>query len=177
MPSTTHRRIPIRELGEEDSTASWKNYGAVLPPDEYDEAYLLSLLCDPSFAEEPKPLSWVPLHAWRALAQLHSMAAIEPTLRLAEGDSYQQAYDDFEQLSAEIGEAAITPLTTILTDRLRPRVSRILAAQGLGAIARSASGATRANIVETLREQTRNIRDAAAVNNAAAHALLAIGEL
>jgi HEAT repeat protein len=176
VPSTAHHRIPIRELGEADSTASWKNYREILSPDEYNEEYLLSLLCDPSLAEAPEPLWWVRLHAWRALAQLHSVAAIEPTLRLAEGDDYQQAFDDFRQLSAEIGEGAIAPLTAILADRARPKVSRILAAQGLGEIALSAIGATRASITETLGAQTRNIQDSAAVNSAAANALLPLWE-
>lgn len=177
MPSTSHHRIPIWELGEDYSISDWKNYGEILPPEEFNEEYLLNLLCDPSLADAPGSLPWVPLHAWRALAQLRRVSAIEPTLRLADDDGYQQAYNDFEQLSAEIGEPAIGPLTAILADRARSEISRTLAVQGLGAIARSAAGTTRADVMETVKSQTRDLTDLPAVNSAAAEALLALHQL
>ena len=174
-----HQRTPIRQLGEDHSTDRWRDYRAILPPEEYDETRLLKMLTDPGFPEAPEgsSLPWVPLHAWRALAQMRSVAAIEPVLHLAEGDYYQQAHDDFAKLSAEIGSAAIRPLATILSDHDRSEVSRTLAATGLGAIGHSLSGQARASIVDLLMEQIRgNDESDGWVNGAAAEALMTMEE-
>jgi hypothetical protein len=173
------KSVPIRELGEDYSTDEWKEYRAILPPQEYAEEHLLQLLMDESFSEAPEgsPLPWVPLHAWRALAQLGSVAAIEPVLRLAEGDEYPQAYDDFAKLSARIGNRAAEPLASILADKTRSETSRTLAAAGLGEIGRSAPGPARTAIVESLMSQIRNNgQEDGWVNGAAAEALVTMGE-
>lgn len=168
----------IRELGEVFDVQPWLDYRAVLSADEYRESYLLSLLNDESFAHAPEgsPLPWVPLHAWRALGQMRSLALIDPVLRLAEDDAYIHAYSDFEKLSAEIGEPAIDPLIAILTDQTRSVCSRTLSAVGLGAIGRSAAGATRTRIIEALMDQIRNHATDGWVNGAATGALIAMQE-
>jgi hypothetical protein len=150
----------------------------VLPADEYRESYLLSLLDDDSFADAPdrSPLAWVPLHAWRALGQMRSLALIDPVLRLAEDDAYIHAYSDFEKLSAELGEPAIDPLVAILADQARSVCSRTLAATGLGAIGRAAAGKTRTGIVEALMTQIRNHPADGWVNGASAGALINMQE-
>lgn len=178
MTGSQNGATPIRELGEVFEVQPWLDYRAVLPADEYREPYLLSLLNDDSFAHAPEgsPLPWVPLHAWRALGQMRSLALIDPVLRLAEDDAYIHAYSDFEKLSAELGEPAIDPLVAILADQTRSVCSRTLSAVGLGAIGRTAAGATRSRIIEELMDQIRNHAADGWINGAAAGALIAMQE-
>jgi HEAT repeat protein len=178
MPSSKTEKVPIREIGEVYTTDEWKDYQEILPQEEYDEAFLLNTLTDNNLLEAPEesPLPWVPLHAWRALGQMRSLTAIEPVLRLAEG-SVQQAYNDFANLSACIGDKAIEPLVAILNDDTRSEITRSLAAEGLGAIGRSSSGPARARIVESLMDQIRqNDGSDGWVNGAAAEALMMMEE-
>jgi hypothetical protein len=172
------RTIPIRELGQDFSVDDWQDYRSRLPAEELDEAYLLELLSDDSLADAPpdSPLPWTPLHAWRALAQLHALSVIEPVMRRAEGSDYPQAYDDFAKLSAEIGESAIEPLRVILADRSRSELHRMMAAKGLGGIGRNAAGAIRAGISTSLLDQIRNNRSDGWINGVAAAALIAMDE-
>jgi HEAT repeat protein len=176
--SAQRRTIPIRELGQDFSVHDWKDYRSVLPPEELDEAYLLALLSDESFNDEPteSPLPWVPLHAWRALAQLHATSAIEPMVRIASSPDDSHAYGDFTKFSAEIGESAIAPLQAILADRSRPELQRTVAAKGLGGIGCQATGATRAGIVESLMDQIRNNPGDGWINGTAVAALVAMDE-
>lgn len=176
--SAQHRTIPIRELGEDFSIDDWKDYRSILPAEELDEAYLLARLGDESPGDVPEdsPLPWVPMHAWRALAQLHAPSVIEPVMRRADDPDYGQAYTDFTKLSAEIGEPAIAPLQAILADRSRPEPHRILAAKGLGGIGRRAMGATRAAIVASLLDQIRNNPGDGWINGTAVAALIAMDE-
>jgi hypothetical protein len=177
VADTEHGAVSIRSLGADDSVDRWRDYRSILPPQEYDESYLLDLVND-TFAAAPAdgPLIWVPLHAWRALGQMGSRSVLEPVLRLAEGDDYPHAYDDFAQLSALIGEPAIDPLIAILRDRSRSELHRTLAAKGLGAIGRGSTGETRRAIVESLMNQMRNQPQDGWVNGAAAAALIAMDE-
>ena len=179
MPSDEGEKIPIRQIGKDFTTNDWKDYHAILPHEEYDEAYLLRMLTDDSFPEAPEgsSLPWVPLHAWRALGQMGSLSVLEPVLSLAEGDFYQQAYNDFPRLSALIGANAVEPLIAILADRSRSDTSRTLAAKGLGEIGRSSQGETRARIVESLMNQIRqNDGSDGWVNGMAAGALVTMAE-
>jgi len=171
------KKIPIRELGEDHSVSAWKDYRAILPAEEFDESTLLDLLADDSFADAPDgPLPWVPLHAWRALGQMGSVAVIEPVLRFADSDLYPHAYDDFEKLSEQLGESAIDPLIRILEDRTRSETSRTLAAKGLGVVGRPAAGAARQRVVDALMNQIRRNASDGWVNGMSAEALMAMGE-
>ena len=176
--SAQHRTIPIREIGEDFSIHDWKDYRSILPAEELDEAYLLARVDDHVSDDVPEdsPLPWVPMHAWRALAQLHAPSVIEPVMRRAEGPDDQQAYTDFSKLSAEIGEPAIAPLQAILADRSRPESYRTLAAMGLGGVGRQATGATRAGIVESLLDQIRNNPGDGWINGTAVASLIAMDE-
>jgi len=179
MCSDKRKKVPIREIGEDHSIDLWKDYQAILPLEEYDETFLLKMLTDDSFSEavEGSPLPWVPLHAWRALGQMRSLAAIEAVLSLTESDYDQHVYDDFAKLSAHIGNDAIELLIAILADHSRSETCRTLAAKGLGAIGRSSSGPARTDIVESLMNQIRqNDRSDGWVNGAAAEALMTMEE-
>lgn len=149
----------------------------MLPSSEYNENFLLKMLNDRSFKDvSDGPLLWVPLHAWRALAQMGSVSVIEPVLKLADEDDIPHAAFDFDRLCARLGEPAIEPLATVLADRARSETSRTLATQGLGAIGKSCTGATRARIVDALMNQVRNHPGDGWVNGAAAAALIVMDE-
>lgn len=177
MSSSSGRRVPIREIGA-DFSDEWPEYASALPPEEYDEAFLLGLLNDERFFDAPEgsALVWVPMHAWRALAQMRSLEVIDPVLRLAGSSFYTDAYRDFPRISALLGERAIEPLTAILGDRARPETDRKLAADGLGAIARDSSGPQRARIVDALMSQIRRDPCDGGVNAIAAEALMVMEE-
>jgi hypothetical protein len=177
MAAASSPRTPIREIGDNQSVHRWTTYKDVLPAEEYDEAFLLRMLNDESVREvEEGPLVWVPFHAWRALGQLGSLAVIEPLLTLADNDFYQQAYNDFARVAADIGEPAVEPLVAILADRSRPETSRTLAAQALGEIGRTATGSVRALIVDALMTQLRQNPSDGWINGMAAAALMAMEE-
>jgi len=178
MSSPERPRSSIRSLGADWLTSGWLDYRAVLPPEEYDEAMLLRLLADESFFDAPEgsALLWVPLHAWRALAQMGSLAVLEPTLRLAESGYVDAAYRDFPEICARIGVPAVEALVAIFRDHGRSESDRGLAADGLGAIAPSAPAPTRARIVSVLMDQIRTHPDEDNVNAIAAEALIAMEE-
>ena len=173
MPPTGTEKVSLLELGENYSSEEWINYQRVLPAEEYEEAHLLKVLTnDFDSSPDTSPLLWAPLHACRALAQMHALSVIDPMLRLAENDYYPQASEEFARISSEIGDVAIEPIAAFLSDHARSEKSRTLAAQGLGAIGRSSTGATRERIIESLMNQIRiNAKDGW-VNGAAASALI-----
>ena len=177
MPAHDPERISIRELGDNQSVQRWTRYRDVLPANEYQENFLLKMLTDSSIQQvEEGALVWVPFHAWRALAEMRSLAVIDPVLELAERDAYQQSYNDFAKLAGAIGEPAVDPLMAILADRGRPETSRTLAAEGLGEIGRSLSGQRRASIVDALMNQIRKNPSDGWINGMATAALIAMEE-
>ncbi len=146
-----------------------------------EEAYLLNLLSDDVFLDFPfdNPLQWVHLHAWRALGMMHSLNALEKLLNIASGDNNlaQYAYNDFSRFCSFLGAKAIQYLANILKDQSNLEISRTLAAEGLGAIGSSVTGANRLQIVEILMQHIRETGDEYGwVNGSAAESLMVMQE-
>ena len=82
---------------------------------------------------------WAPLHAWRALGQLHAVDAIEPLLgllwRIDEWDD-DWVGEELPRVFSMIGAPAIPALTTYLADAAHGVYARIAAAYSLEWIAR-----------------------------------------
>jgi hypothetical protein len=177
MTPAAEARRSIEGLGPDYSTGEWIDYGSVLPPSEYREAFLLERLAQAKRYEEAdgEALPWVPVHAWRALGQMGRTSVLEPVLALAEA-GHQYAFDDFPRLAGQIGEVAIDYLVRTMTDRHASETTRILAGRGLGTIGRVAVPPGRRRIVEALMTQIRNDADAAWLNGFAAEALMAMDE-
>ncbi len=80
-----------------------------------------------------------PVHAWRALAQLRAVEAVQPLLDVQ--DHFDEMHDDwyveeFQRVFGLIGPAAIQPLAAYLADEAHGESPRISAADGLREIVR-----------------------------------------
>src|SRR4030042_1580377 len=83
---------------------------------------------------------WAPVHAWRALGQLHAEAAIEPLISLLhfiDDENDDWVNEELPDVFAQIGPAAIPALASYLADTTNKRFARVAAAEALGKIARA----------------------------------------
>ena len=82
--------------------------------------------------EEDEPAFWAPVHAIRALGQLHAEAASEPLVHLlAELDHDEWMLEELPLVYGLIGPAVIPALTAYLADSSNEMYSRSYAANGL----------------------------------------------
>jgi len=94
----------------------------------------------PEGLDEPESVEgWAAPHAWRALAQLQAVEAVEPLLSIM--DRLDEARDDwylaeFPHVFAMIGPAAIPALAAYLADTSNHNFPRSVAATGLKEIGR-----------------------------------------
>lgn len=103
-------------LGEVKNSEQWRNYRILgLGEDHIPE--LIALATDQKLnrAEQDSLEVWAPLHAWRALADLHAVEAIGPLV--AQIDTLE--YDDWFHLDLplvleQLGPSAIPPLNEYL---------------------------------------------------------------
>ncbi len=90
------------------------------------------------YADSDSRLIWAPVHAWRALGQLHATEAIEPLLGLLhkiDDDDDDMINEELPQVYGMIGPAAIPALKAYLASSSYPLFARIAAAEGLKQIA------------------------------------------
>jgi len=79
--------------------------------------------------DEKDPRGWAPIHAWRALGQLHASEAIEPLMRLFhEVRDNDWVIEEMPDVFALIGPYAFPPLENYLQDSSFPIYSRLVAA-------------------------------------------------
>lgn len=87
---------------------------------------------EPKEGEEEEPEFWAPIHAVRALGQLHAEAAIEPLIQLlAELEHDEWMREELPAVFGMIGPAAIPALTAYLADSSHEMYSRSYTANGL----------------------------------------------
>src|SRR5260370_12829201 len=87
---------------------------------------------EPKEGEEEEPEFWAPIHAMRALGQLHAEAAIEPLVHLLgelEHDEWMR--EELPSVFGLIGPAAIPALAAYLADTSHELYPRGYAAHGL----------------------------------------------
>lgn len=82
---------------------------------------LLRLALDPALndAADDSAEVWGPLHAWRALCELHVADAILPLTQLWENDDGDWQHEDLIELLPDFGAAAVGPMLTVLDDPQR----------------------------------------------------------
>jgi len=133
-------------LGKPETTTpdSWPNYLELgLGPQHIPE--LISMATDPVFrsleaeeeSEEEDPDYWAPLHAIRALGQLHAETAVEPLVHLLavlEDDEWM--LEELPSVYGMIGPSAIPALSAYLSDASHDVYSRAYASNGFIAIAK-----------------------------------------
>jgi hypothetical protein len=123
---------------ENETTAEWPDYLALgLSTEDIPE--LIRMATDMSLMTEDTPIEefFAPVHAFRALGQLHAEAASEPLLTLF--DNYQDndwITEDLPQAYGMIGPAAIPSLAAHVADRSKEEFSRTFASNGLVEIAK-----------------------------------------
>ena len=134
---------PVDKLltyGEAKLTVSneWPNYLELgLRPEHIPDLIRMAQDEELNYADSESLEVWAPLHAIRALGQLHAEAAIEPLLSLF--DNYRDnewIMEDLPQAYGMIGPAAIPALAAHVADRSKEEFSRTFASNGLVEIAK-----------------------------------------
>lgn len=88
-------------------------------------------------ADRESDAVWAPLHAWRALGQLHAVEAIDPLIELFEPLSEDDwATAELPTVMSMMGPAAVSPLSAYLADTSHPLLPRLTALESLGLIAK-----------------------------------------
>lgn len=82
-----------------------------------------------NFADSNSTYVWAPLHAWRALAQLRAIQAIDPLMTLFEmlkNDDW--AHEDLPEVFGMLGKVSIPNLSRYLSDTSHSYMSKIICA-------------------------------------------------
>ena len=114
---------------------------------------------EPEEGEEEEPEFWAPVHAIRALGQLHAEAAAEPLVNMLselEHDNWIQ--EELPQIYVLIGPAAIPALTAYLTNSTHDQYSRGFAAESLEAIGKKYPE-TRSECISVIRKQLESFEE------------------
>lgn len=125
----------LLDLGDPRDTPGWADYLALgLQPEHISE--LVRMATDPSLneAESDSAEVWAPLHAWRALAQLHAVEAAGPLttlFRRVDEDQDDWVGEDLPEAFGRLGPGAIPILTTYLADGANGLWARVAAAYSL----------------------------------------------
>lgn len=118
---------------------------------------------------DARPEVLAPMHAWRALGQLHAEAAIDPLLSLFEFESEERGnetvIEELPEVYGLIGPGALPALATFLTDRSHSEVARSIAADCIVRIAQI-SPEKRPAAIEILSKQLAAFRQTGAEFNA-----------
>lgn len=115
----------------------WVEYGSRGVTSEHESA-LIDIATDVDLlqAEWDAEEGWAPVHAWRCLAELRSERAVTPLLEVLDvgGPSHDWMLQDYPNVFATIGPAAVAPLVAFAADRSRETYARMTAAEALGKI-------------------------------------------
>ncbi len=128
----------LLELGEVSLNTDWHDY-LDYGFDETDVPALLEVLTDPDLAQASSVSKevWAPLHAWRALGQIGSAAAIAPLIA-----QFDTLYDDDWALSelskvmGMIGREAMGSLNAYMLEHHHAEFARVMAMDSLAEIAK-----------------------------------------
>ncbi|MBW4690182.1 MAG: DUF1186 family protein [Lyngbya sp. HA4199-MV5] len=117
----------------------WHNYPETLGLTTDDVPELIRMATDRTLWEiESDDLEiWAPIHAWRALGQLHAEAAIAPLTQLFEEDDHDWVTEEMPKVYAMLGPAAIPVLADYLTNASHQTWARNISVDSLLEIARS----------------------------------------
>jgi hypothetical protein len=144
----------LLQLGDIPPRDSWHDYrGLGLGAEHIPE--LIRLMSDPALlrGEVESDAVWAPIHAWRALAQLHAAEAVDPYLELLHELDWDEGGDwireDAPEFFTQIGPEVLPSLVRFLQDPQRSLYSRWAVSDAIGRLARDYP-ALRAEVVGTL---------------------------
>jgi hypothetical protein len=138
----TRYQPPVKELltyGESDwiSPDDWPDYREMgIGPEHIPELIQMATDEHLNVATAESTEVWAPLHAWRALGQLHAVEAVEPLLELfdrLEEDDW--VHEELPVVFGLIGPAAFPALAAYLADLSHTDSSRISAIRSMEEIA------------------------------------------
>lgn len=111
----------------------WPNYLELgLGPEHIPDLIRMATDQELSTADSESVESWAPIHAMRALGQLHAEAAIEPLIQLLTVQAEDEwTQEDLRYVFGLIGPAAIPALAAYLADTSHELYPRGYAAHGL----------------------------------------------
>jgi len=157
---------PVSELltlGDCRGQREWMDYRALgLGPEHVPDLIRLALDEELYWADSEGDAVWAPIHAWRALAQLHAEEAAQPLTHLLHRiDEYGDDWvgEELPRVFGRIGPAAIPVLADYLADDANGLWARVAAASGLSEIgdrhpeARSAAIAALTGTLECFADQ------------------------
>ena len=130
----------LRNLGAVSIGTPWRDY-AKLGIGQEQVAELIAMMTDKELNQTDSQSTdvWAPTHAWRALAQMHAVEAIEPFLELLkfldEEDLDDWANEDAPEFFTQMGPAALPALERFLNDERIPHFPRWRMAEAMTTMA------------------------------------------
>ena len=105
----------------------WPNYLELgLGPEHIPDLIRMATDEELNWADSESLEVWAPIHAWRALGQLHAVAAIEPLLTLFDTlEDSEWVMEELPEVFGMIGPAALPALAAYLADRSHKEWPRI----------------------------------------------------
>ena len=147
MPEVNYSQPTARllSLGEPPLEGNWLDYAAEFGLTLADVPELIRLATDEALRQGDFEAveSWGPVHAWRALAQLHAAQAVMPLLGILEWiDEFDDNAIDDEMpgVLSMLWPESLPPLVEYLTDTNQKMWARLAAAEGLVNIGRAHPG-------------------------------------
>ncbi|MFN8493718.1 MAG: DUF1186 domain-containing protein [Caldilineaceae bacterium] len=145
-------------LGDIRRGADWPNYLAYGLAEEHIPALIrMALDEDLHWADSNSAEVWAPIHAWRALGQLHADAAIEPLVQLLHKvDEWDDDWvgEEIPKVLAMIGPSALPAIHTFLASPEHGLWARVAASATLEEMGKQ-HPASRAECVAVLTDQLR----------------------
>ncbi len=140
--STKKYSDPVRKLlthPERPSAEKWLDYGSMgLTREHIGELIRVAVDKDLHLALSDSPEVWAPVHAWRALAQMGAVEAVEPLIgqfyRIDE-ENDDAVGEDMPIVFSMLGPEAIRPLEAYLQSPSNGLFARVCAAHCLETIA------------------------------------------
>lgn len=166
----THPVSQLLTLGHIEGDNSWPDYPATLGLTHEHIPDLIRMATDEALndADSESDEVWAPIHAWRALAQLHATEAIEPLLSLFHRiDEYGDDWiaDELPAAYGVLGPDAIPALRDFMADPANGIWARTGAAGSLSNIATQHPEA-RDEVIAILTDQLAHFADQDRVFNA-----------
>lgn len=124
---------PTKELlsiGDIRGSSSWLDYSSYgITSKEIPELIKMATDEKLNFAGSASTYVWAPLHAWRALGQLHAVQAIAPLISLFEKlEDDDWANEDLPTVFGMLGKAAIPNLSKYLFETSHSDMAKIVCA-------------------------------------------------
>lgn len=146
--------------GEAAGVDGWPDYVQELGlgPEQIPDLIRLATDHDLRWQEEETDTLWAPVHAWRALGQLHAQEAIAPLLGLLDSGDDEWAGEEVPEVYGMLGPAAIPALAEYVADAGHDWYGRANAMTALERIAQQ-HPASRDAVIAVLMHQLEDFNE------------------